>query len=90
MTKSELIGQIAENAGITKSDADKAYDAVVSAIISGLKKDGNVPLTGLGTFKVTHRAARAGRNPSTGETIQIAAKNVLKFKASKSVEEEIA
>ncbi len=90
MTKSELIAQIAENAGITKSDADKAYDAVVSAIISGLKKDGNVPMTGLGTFKVTHRAARSGRNPSTGETIQIAAKNVLKFKAAKSVEAEIA
>ncbi|TFG74943.1 MAG: HU family DNA-binding protein [Thermodesulfobacteriales bacterium] len=90
MTKSELIGQIAENAGISKSEADKAYDAVISAIVSGLKKDGNVPLTGLGTLKVAHRAARSGRNPSTGETIQIAAKNVLKFKASKSVEEEIA
>ena len=90
MTKSELIGQIAENAGISKSEADKAYDAVISAIISGLKKDGNVPLTGLGTLKVAHRAARSGRNPSTGETIQIAAKNVLKFKASKSVEAEIA
>ena len=90
MTKSELIGHIAENAGISKSEADKAYDAVISAIISGLKKDGNVPLTGLGTLKVAHRAARSGRNPSTGETIQIAAKNVLKFKASKSVEEEIA
>jgi len=90
MTKSELIGQIAENAGISKSEADKAYDAIVSAIISGLKADGNVPLTGLGTFKVTHRAARSGRNPSTGETIQIAAKNVLKFKASKSAEAEIA
>ncbi|MFA9408384.1 MAG: HU family DNA-binding protein [Candidatus Dadabacteria bacterium] len=90
MTKSEIIGQIAENAGISKSEADKAYDAVISAIISGLKKDGNVPLTGLGTLKVAHRAARSGRNPSTGETIQIAAKNVLKFKASKSVEEEIA
>jgi DNA-binding protein HU-beta len=90
MTKSELIGQIAENAGISKSDADKAYDAIISAIKSGLKQDGNVPLTGLGTFKVTHRAARMGRNPSTGETIQIAAKNVLKFKASKSAEEEIA
>jgi len=90
MTKSELISQIAENAEISKSDADKAYDAVVSAIISGLKADGNVPMTGLGTFKVTHRAARSGRNPSTGETIQIAAKNVLKFKASKSVEAEIA
>ncbi len=90
MTKSELIAQIAENAGITKGDADKAYDAVVSAIIGGLKKDGNVPMTGLGTFKVTHRAARSGRNPSTGETIQIAAKNVLKFKAAKSVESEIA
>jgi DNA-binding protein HU-beta len=90
MTKSELIGQIAENAGISKSEADKAYDAVISAIISGLKKDGNVPLTGLGTLKVAHRAARSGRNPSTGETIQIAAKNVLKFKASKSVEEQIA
>jgi len=89
MTKSELIAQIAENAGISKSDADKAYGATVSAIISGLKGDGNVPLTGLGTFKVTHRAARSGRNPSTGETIQIAAKNVLKFKASKSVEAEI-
>ncbi len=90
MTKSELIGQIAENAGISKSEADKAYDAVISAIVSGLKKDGNVPLTGLGTLKVAHRAARSGRNPSTGETIQIAAKNVLKFKASKSVEEQIA
>lgn len=90
MTKSELIGQIAENAGINKSDADKVYDAVISAIKSGLKQDGNVPLTGLGTFKVTHRAARTGRNPSTGQTIQIPAKNVLKFKASKGVEEEIA
>lgn len=90
MTKSELISQIAENAGISKSDADKAYDAIVSAIIGGLKKDGHVPMTGLGTFKVTYRAARAGRNPSTGETIQIAAKNVLKFKASKSVEADIA
>ena len=90
MTKSELIGQIAENAGISKSEADKAYDAIVSAIISGLKADGNVPLTGLGTFKVTHRAARSGRNPSTGETIQIAAKNVLKFKGSKSAEAQIA
>jgi len=50
MTKSELIAQIAENAGITKSDADKAYDAIVSAIMSGLKKDGHVPMTGLGTF----------------------------------------
>ncbi len=90
MTKSELISQIAENAGISKSDADKAYDAIVSAIIGGLKKDGHVPITGLGTFKVAYRAARSGRNPSTGETIQIAAKNVLKFKASKNVEAEIA
>ena len=90
MTKSELIGLIAENAGISKTEADKAYDALVSAIKSGLKKDGAVPLTGLGTFKVTHRAARMGRNPSTGQTIQIPAKNVLKFKASKSAEEEIA
>ncbi|MCK5711039.1 MAG: HU family DNA-binding protein [Deltaproteobacteria bacterium] len=90
MTKSELISQIAENAGISKSDADKAYDAIVSAIIGGLKKDGHVPMTGLGTFKVAYRAARSGRNPSTGETIQIAAKNVLKFKASKNVEAEIA
>lgn len=90
MTKSELIAQIAENAGITKSEADKAYDAIVSAIMSGLKKDGHVPMTGLGTFKVTHRAARMGRNPSTGQAINIPAKNVLKFKASKSVESEIA
>ncbi len=90
MTKSELIGQIAANAGISKSDADKAYDAIISAIKSGLKSDGSVPLTGLGTFKVTHRAARMGRNPSTGQSIQIPAKNVLKFKASKGVESEIA
>ena len=90
MTKSELIAQIAANAGISKTDADKAYDAIISAIKSGLKSDGNVPLTGLGTFKVTHRAARMGRNPSTGQSIQIPAKNVLKFKASKGVESEIA
>ena len=90
MTKSELIGQIASNAGISKTDADKAYDAIISAIKSGLKKDGSVPLTGLGTFKVAHRAARMGRNPSTGQSIHIPAKNVLKFKASKGVESEIA
>ncbi|MEM7009209.1 MAG: HU family DNA-binding protein [Thermodesulfobacteriota bacterium] len=89
MTKSELIGKIAENAGISKTDADKAYDAIIAAIKSGLKSDGSVPLTGLGTFKVTHRAARMGRNPSTGQSIQIPAKNVLKFKASKGVESEI-
>ena len=90
MTKSELIGQIASNAGISKTDADKAYDAIISAIKSGLKRDGSVPLTGLGTFKVAHRAARMGRNPSTGQSIHIPAKNVLKFKASKGVESEIA
>ncbi len=90
MTKSELIGQIASNAEISKTDADKAYDAIISAIKSGLKKDGSVPLTGLGTFKVAHRAARMGRNPSTGQSIHIPAKNVLKFKASKGVESEIA
>ncbi len=90
MTKSELIGQIASNAGISKTDADKAYDAIIRAIKSGLKRDGSVPLTGLGTFKVAHRAARMGRNPSTGQSIHIPAKNVLKFKASKGVESEIA
>ena len=90
MTKSELIGQIASNAEISKTDADKAYDAIISAIKSGLKKDGSVPLTGLGTFKVAHRAARMGRNPSTGQSIHIPAKNVLKFKASKGIESEIA
>jgi DNA-binding protein HU-beta len=82
MNKSELVEAIAVDAGITKIDAKAALQSLLNNIESTLKKGGKVSLVGFGTWRVSPRAAREGRNPSTGKTIQIAAKNVVKFKAS--------
>ncbi len=87
MTKVELIAAVAEKAELSKKDAEKAVNATIQAITEGLKNDSKVQLVGFGTFEVRMRAAREGKNPATGEKIQIAATKVPAFKAGKSLKE---
>ncbi len=81
MNKAELVSAIASEAKLTKADATKALDAFVNATSKSLKKGDRVALVGFGSFSVSKRAARTGRNPQTGKAIKIAAKKVAKFKA---------
>jgi DNA-binding protein HU-beta len=81
MNKSELIDAISTEAKITKADAGRALDSFISATTKALKKGDRVALIGFGTFSISKRAARKGRNPQTGKAIQIKAKKVAKFKA---------
>ena len=81
MNKSELISQSAGDAGITKAQAQTALNSFLDTSSGALKKGEKVILVGFGTFSVSRRAARTGRNPQTGKEIQIKAKNVVKFKA---------
>ena len=81
MNKSELIDTMASGAGISKAAAKKALESMLGGDSSTLRGGGRVSLVGFGSLSGSHRAARAGRNPQTGATIQIAAKNVVKFKA---------
>ncbi|GIV29604.1 MAG: transcriptional regulator [Bacteroidia bacterium] len=81
MNKAELIDAIASGAKITKADAARALDATVDAISKALKKGDRISLVGFGSFSVTKRSARTGRNPQTGKEIKIPAKKVVKFKA---------
>jgi DNA-binding protein HU-beta len=85
MNKAELISKIADDAGITKSQANATLDSFVEAVTKTLKGGGKVTLVGFGTFSVTKRAARNGRNPQTGEVIKIKAKKVARFKAGKEL-----
>tara|TARA_B100001013_G_scaffold266251_1_gene168092 strand:+ start:1192 stop:1464 length:273 start_codon:yes stop_codon:yes gene_type:complete len=89
MNKDDLIGKIASNAGLSKSDAAKSVDAVFSNIINSLKNGDDVRLVGFGTFIVVNRAATTGRNPRTGESIQIPAKKVPKFRAGKALKDSL-
>lgn len=86
MNKSELINQIAVSADINKKEAGDALNAFMAAITETLKKDDKVTLIGFGTFSVSKRAARDGRNPQTGKTMKIPAKNVAKFKVGKKLD----
>ncbi|MGB0402605.1 MAG: HU family DNA-binding protein [Salibacteraceae bacterium] len=81
MNKSELIEAMANGAGISKADAKRALDSFIDATSGALKKGDRVALVGFGSFSISNRSARTGRNPQTGKEIQIAAKNVVKFKA---------
>jgi len=81
MNKSELVDAMAVEAGISKASARKALDCFMASVTRTLKSGGRVSLVGFGSWTVTRRAARDGRNPQTGATIKIAAKNVAKFKA---------
>ena len=89
MTKAELIDAMAAGADITKAAAALALDAYVVAVTKVLKKGGKVGLVGFGTFSVSKRKAREGRNPQTGTTIKIPAKKVVKFKAGKELASKI-
>ncbi len=89
MTKAELIDAMATGADITKAAAALALDAYVVAVTKELKKGGTVGLVGFGTFSVSKRKAREGRNPQTGTTIKIPAKKVVKFKAGKELASKI-
>jgi DNA-binding protein HU-beta len=80
MNKSELVDSMAADAGISKAAAKKALDSMMNNVEKSLKKGGRVSLVGFGSWSVSKRAARDGRNPQTGKTIRIAAKNVVKFK----------
>lgn len=89
MNKSELIDAIAAEADISKADAGRALDATLNAITDGLKKGDTVSLVGFGTFSVKERAARTGRNPQTGQPIQIAAAKIPGFKAGKALKDAV-
>lgn len=89
MNKSELVASIAESAGISKADANRALQALLDTVTTTLTKGDSVALTGFGTFSVAERAARTGRNPSTGKALKIPAKKVAKFKAGKGLSEAV-
>ncbi|TRX62502.1 HU family DNA-binding protein [Carboxylicivirga sp. M1479] len=89
MNKQELVSAIAEEAGITKADAEKALNGFVKVTKETLAKKESIQLIGFGTFSISERSARTGRNPQTGKEIQIAAKNVAKFKVGKALDESI-
>ena len=87
MNKGDLISAVADGTGLSKADVGRAIDATTSAIAGELSGSGSVSLVGFGTFSVSHRAARMGRNPATGASIYINASNVPKFKAGKALKE---
>ena len=87
MNKGDLISAVAAGTGLSKADAGRAIDATTSAIAGELSGGGSVSLVGFGTFSVSHRAARMGRNPATGASIHINASEVPKFKAGKALKE---
>ena len=89
MKKGELIDHVAKTVGITKKDAGAAIDAVVEAVMKSLKKGDDVQITGFGSFTVSRRAAKEGRNPRTGEKIKIKAANVPRFKAGKGLKDAV-
>ena len=89
MNKTELIEMVAEKAGLTKKDSEKALNAIMDGITETLARGEKVQLVGFGTFDVRSRKEREGRNPSTGETIKIAAQNVPAFKAGKALKDTV-
>ena len=89
MKKVELIEAVAAKAGITKADAGRAVDATIATITEALVKGDKVPLVGFGTFAVSKRAARVGRNPQTGAEDKIAARNAVTFKAGAALKDAV-
>lgn len=87
MNKTELIAAMADQAGLSKKDAEKALKAFVDVVTEELRKDGKVQLVGFGTFEVSERAAREGRNPRSGEVMKIAASKAPRFKAGKALKD---
>jgi DNA-binding protein HU-beta len=89
MNKSELIDAIASSANLTKAEAGKALNALTEAITASLKKEESVAIIGFGTFKVSKRAARTGRNPQTGKELKIAARKAPGFTAGKALKDAV-
>lgn len=89
MNKSQLVDKIADGAEISKAAAGRALDSFIEAVTDALKKGDQVALVGFGTFSVRERSARTGRNPQTGQTIQIAAAKVPSFKAGKALKDAV-
>ena len=89
MTKQELVEFIANKANLTKADALRALDAMTDGIVEGLKKEGKVALVGFGTFEARKRNARTGKNPQSGEAIEIPAATVPAFKAGKAFKDMV-
>lgn len=89
MNKSDLIAKMASDAGISKAQASEALGSFMGSTTSALKKGEKLILVGFGTFSVNRRAARTGRNPRTGNEIQIPAKNVVKFKAGSDLSKKV-
>jgi DNA-binding protein HU-beta len=89
MNKNELVSAVADQAKLSKSDAQSAVDAVFSVITRELKKGGDVRLVGFGTFSVARREASTGRNPQTGAEVKIPARNVPKFTAGKGLKDAV-
>ena len=87
MNKTELIAAVAEKAEISKKDSEKALKAFIDVVTDELKAGGKIQLVGFGTFEVSERAAREGRNPQTGETMKIEASKAPKFKAGKALKD---
>ncbi|HEY6838617.1 MAG TPA: HU family DNA-binding protein [Geobacteraceae bacterium] len=90
MTKAELVDAVAKSASLTKAAAEKAVGAFITSVSSALAKGDRVTLVGFGTFEVSTRKARTGRNPQTGKEIKIAAAKVPKFRAGKALKDEVA
>lgn len=89
MNKAELIATIAETSGVSKKDTEQVLNAFIATVQKTLKQDGKVQIPGFGSFEVRERAARSGRNPLTGEAIEIAAAKVPAFKAGKGMKDAI-
>ena len=89
MNKTELVAAMADQAGLSKKDAEKALKAFTDVVSAELKKDGKVQLVGFGTFEVSKRAAREGRTPQSGAVMKIAASKAPKFKAGKALKDMI-
>ena len=87
MNKKQLVAKISSTLGQSKADAERTFDTITNTILDALKADDSVKIAGFGTYKVAKRKARGGRNPSTGEQIQIAASQKVKFLPSKSLKE---
>jgi len=89
VTKTELVNSMAEKAGLSKADTEKALKAFVESVTDALKQDDKISLVGFGTFSVGERAARTGKNPQTGAALQIPAAKVPKFKAGKALKDAV-
>ncbi len=90
MTKADLIAEVSKSTGLTKADSERALNALLDIAKTSIRREGRLPLAGFGTFVVVNRKARTGRNPQTGQPIQIRASKVVRFRTGKELREAVA